>query len=123
VKKNLARISLGIVVVLLLLTHVADRLRVPFVDSLEAIIYDARLKLTMPRTQNSCCDTRSGASFHTALALYRKQEWNMAEQRIRQLKEIAPANRLHDVFLERIAFLRVNPPGPARDGTFTFQSK
>jgi hypothetical protein len=53
VKKNLARISLGIVVVLLLLTHVADRLRVPFVDSLEAIIYDARLKLTMPRTQDS----------------------------------------------------------------------
>ena len=47
----------------------------------------------------------------------------MAEQRNRQLKEIAPANRLHDVFLERIAFLRVNPPGPAWDGTFTFQSK
>jgi adenylate cyclase len=61
--------------------------------------------------------------FHAALALYRTQEWNMAEQRIRQLKEIAPTNRLHDVFLERIAFLRLNPPGPAWDGTFTFQSK
>jgi hypothetical protein len=47
----------------------------------------------------------------------------MAEQKIRQLKEIAPVNRLHDVFLERgVAFLRETRPGAAWDGTFTFQS-
>lgn len=52
-RKNTARIAIGLVVVLLLLAHVADRLRIPFIDNLEAIIYDARLRLTMPRTQDS----------------------------------------------------------------------
>lgn len=51
-RNNSARIALGFAVVLILLAHVADRLRVPFIDSLEAIIYDARLRLTMPRTQD-----------------------------------------------------------------------
>jgi hypothetical protein len=46
----------------------------------------------------------------------------MAEQKIRQLKEIDPVNRLHDVFLERVTFLRETRPGAAWDGTFTFQS-
>src|SRR4029079_182897 len=36
----------------MLLAHVTDRLRVPFIDSLETLIYDARLRLTMPRTQD-----------------------------------------------------------------------
>ncbi|MGZ5232246.1 MAG: hypothetical protein ACXWC3_19690 [Burkholderiales bacterium] len=46
----------------------------------------------------------------------------MAEQKIRQLKEISPVNRLHDVFLERVAFLRVSRRAAAWDGAFTFQS-
>jgi len=48
--KNKARIGIGLLIVLLLLAHVADRNRIPFVDNLEANIYDARLRLTMPRT-------------------------------------------------------------------------
>jgi adenylate cyclase len=52
-KKNKLRIELGLVLVVMLLAHVADRLRIPFVDNLESIIYDARLRLTMPRTQDS----------------------------------------------------------------------
>jgi adenylate cyclase len=50
VKKNRLRVALGLVVVLVLLAHVADRLRIPFIDNLESIIYDARLRFTMPRT-------------------------------------------------------------------------
>jgi hypothetical protein len=46
----------------------------------------------------------------------------MAEPKIRQLKEIAPVNALHDVFLELVASLRVSQPGAEWDGTFTFQS-
>ena len=52
-RKNKLRVALGLAIVLMLLAHVADRLRVPFIDSLESIIYDARLRLTMPRTQDS----------------------------------------------------------------------
>jgi adenylate cyclase len=63
------------------------------------------------------------ARFQDALEVYRKQEWDMAEQRLLELKRGAPDSRLYDVFLERIAFLRVNPPGPNWDGAFTFQSK
>jgi adenylate cyclase len=63
------------------------------------------------------------AFFHEALALYRKQEWEMAEQRLHELKKMSPADRLYDAFLERIAFLRANPPGDSWDGAFTFQTK
>jgi adenylate cyclase len=61
--------------------------------------------------------------FHEALELYRKQEWDMAEQRLLRLKAMAPDARLYDTFLERIALLRSNPPGPGWDGAFTFQTK
>src|SRR6185295_16664524 len=44
--------------------------------------------------------------FHEALELYRRQEWDMAEQRLLELKRNAPNARLYDVFLERIALLR-----------------
>ncbi len=47
-KKHRGRIAIGLILVLALLAHVADRLRIPFIDNLEAIIYDARLRLTMP---------------------------------------------------------------------------
>jgi adenylate cyclase len=50
VKKHRLRIAMGLLLVLALLAHVADRLRIPFIDNLEAIIYDARLRLTMPGT-------------------------------------------------------------------------
>lgn len=52
-RKNKLRIAIGLAIVLMLLAHVADRLRVPFIDNLESIIYDARLRLTMPRTQDN----------------------------------------------------------------------
>ena len=61
--------------------------------------------------------------FHNALELYRKQEWDMAEQTLLELKKIAPDTRLYDTFLERITFLRANLPEPGWDGAFTFQTK
>jgi adenylate cyclase len=63
------------------------------------------------------------ALFQEALELYRKQEWDMAELRLLRLKTISPESRLYDTFLERIAFLRANPPVPGWDGAFTFHSK
>jgi adenylate cyclase len=61
--------------------------------------------------------------FNEAVELYRKQQWNLAEQRLVGLRTNSPGCRLYDVFLERTAFLRIHPPPPAWDGAFTFQSK
>jgi len=61
--------------------------------------------------------------YREALQLYRKQEWQMAEHRLLELKRLQPEVTLYEVFIERIAFLRANPPGPGWDGAFTFQTK
>ncbi len=49
-KKNIVRIGLGLVLLLAFLGHAAKYYRLPLVDRLEAIVYDTRLALTMPRT-------------------------------------------------------------------------
>jgi adenylate cyclase len=48
VKKHLVRNALGLLVVLFFIGHAANWYHIPIVDNLEAIAYDARLKLTMP---------------------------------------------------------------------------
>lgn len=47
-KKHLIRFALGLVVVLVFLANAADVIRIPFVERLELMLYDARLHLTMP---------------------------------------------------------------------------
>jgi adenylate cyclase len=49
VKKHLLRIGLGLLIVALFLGHVLRFYTIPFVDRMELISYDARLRLTMPR--------------------------------------------------------------------------
>ncbi|HEX6829738.1 MAG TPA: adenylate/guanylate cyclase domain-containing protein [Burkholderiales bacterium] len=49
-RKQAIRIGLGLGLLLLLLGHAAQRYEIPFVNQLDAIIYDYRLRLTMPRT-------------------------------------------------------------------------
>ena len=49
-KKNFARIATGVVIVVLFLGHTISLFRLPLLDNLEAIVYDTRLRLTMPRT-------------------------------------------------------------------------
>jgi len=48
-KKHLVRIALGLVVVLVFTGHATGHFPIPFVDRLENIVYDARLRLTMAR--------------------------------------------------------------------------
>jgi adenylate cyclase len=52
IRKHLARIIIGLVVVLVFLVHTVELwgLRLPLLDRFEAIIYDTRLRLTMPQT-------------------------------------------------------------------------
>jgi adenylate cyclase len=52
IKKHLARVLIGLIVVVVFLVHAVGLwgLQLPLLETLEAIIYDTRLKLTMPRT-------------------------------------------------------------------------
>ena len=48
-KQHIVRISLGIAVLLIFLGHAAEIFNIRLIGQLDAIIYDARLRLTMPR--------------------------------------------------------------------------
>ena len=52
VKKHLARMIIGLAVVVVFLSHAIELrgLRLPLLANLEAIVYDTRLRLTMPQT-------------------------------------------------------------------------
>lgn len=52
--RHLARIIIGLVVVVVFLVHTVELwgLRMPILDQLESIIYDTRLRLTMPQTMD-----------------------------------------------------------------------
>jgi adenylate cyclase len=49
-RKRLARIAVGLVLVLVFLGHAAGYYTLPLLSNLEAIVYDTRLRLTMPGT-------------------------------------------------------------------------
>jgi adenylate cyclase len=53
VKKHVVRIALGLLAVLCILGHTARYYRIPFIPTLEAVLYDTRLRLTMPRTTDA----------------------------------------------------------------------
>ena len=58
------------------------------------------------------------------LRLYRAQDWDQAELQLLNLQKMAPGNTLYSqTFVERIAYLRANPPGKDWDGAFTFKTK
>ena len=61
--------------------------------------------------------------FHKAIASYRKQRWDEAEELLRSLSHAAPDNKLYKVYLKRVAFFRDNTPGPAWNGTWVFTTK
>jgi adenylate cyclase len=63
--------------------------------------------------------------FEKALSAYRQQDWNSAESQFKdlQLHYADTGEVLYDLYLERIALLRDNPPGDQWDGAFTFTKK
>ena len=60
--------------------------------------------------------------FTEALAAYRAQQWDQAEASLHELAAEQPA-KLYELYLERIAYLRVNPPTEAWDGVWVYESK
>jgi adenylate cyclase len=61
--------------------------------------------------------------FQQALRLYRKQEWDKAELQLLNLLKAAARTRLYEVYVERVAYYRNNPPGDNWDGVFVFRTK
>ncbi|MBI5006927.1 MAG: adenylate/guanylate cyclase domain-containing protein [Nitrosomonadales bacterium] len=61
--------------------------------------------------------------FQQVLRLYRKQEWDKAELQLYNLLKIAPKTKLYEVYAERVAYYRNNPPGENWDGVFVFKTK
>jgi len=62
-------------------------------------------------------------SYETALACYRKQDWDGAEAAFRACLEVVPADRPSQVMLDRIAAFRETPPEADWDGVWVALSK
>jgi len=58
-----------------------------------------------------------------ALALYRAQRWDAAEAAFQALAGQEPERRIYQVYLERIAHFREEPPPADWDGVFTHKEK
>jgi adenylate cyclase len=61
--------------------------------------------------------------WNQALRLYRQQDWDRAEVQLLSLRKRAPDSELYDLFIERIAHHRAQPPGEGWDGAWTFANK
>lgn len=61
--------------------------------------------------------------YRETLKLYRNQNWDIAEMQFINLRNMNPERYLYQMYIERIAYFRQNPPGSDWDGVFTFKTK
>lgn len=61
--------------------------------------------------------------YKTALAYYRSQNWDMAELQFLALVKNGRAKVLYEMYAERVAYFRREPPAADWDGVFTFKTK
>jgi adenylate cyclase len=61
--------------------------------------------------------------YQQALKLYRKQDWDQAELQMYNLQRMYPECKLYQVYVERAAHFRSNPPAADWDGVFEFKTK
>ena len=61
--------------------------------------------------------------FAKALRHYREQEWDGAEEKFKEILNKIPEDVPAQLYLQRIANLRQEPPGPNWDGVFTMKRK
>jgi len=60
--------------------------------------------------------------WHQFLRTYRSQDWDQAEVTLLNLSRLAP-RKLYDIYAERIAHYRKEPPGEGWDGVWKFETK
>jgi adenylate cyclase len=95
-----------------------DRVRVKGKDRGVTIFEPLGLTEELPREVLE----RAGR-FQHFLSLYRDQDWDEAEAILHELLVAEPGCFLYNLYLERIAHFRENPPGEDWDGVFTFMTK
>lgn len=61
--------------------------------------------------------------FHEFRRLYCSQDWDQAESQLMNLQRMSPNTRLYEIYAERVAYFRKNPPPADWDGVFVFQTK
>jgi adenylate cyclase len=61
--------------------------------------------------------------FRRALLLYRRQNWDEAQEALEVLLNEDPGVYLYELYLERIEIFRSDPPGDYWDGVFTHETK
>ncbi len=61
--------------------------------------------------------------FRAALERYHAQDWDGAERQLGALHTRSPQMKLYELYLERVAHFRANPPGEGWDGVFIFTTK
>ena len=66
---------------------------------------------------------KSIKTYHHALELYRAQKWDDAEKTLFELQQQEPEQKIYQIYLDRIAYFRNNPPGDNWDGVFTHLGK
>lgn len=63
------------------------------------------------------------ARYRGALKMYRGQQWDSAEAEFFSLSRGSHPHPVYELYLERIAYFRKNPPGADWSGVFTFKTK
>ena len=66
---------------------------------------------------------RWAEEFRRALFLYRRQQWDEAQEALEILLNEDPGGYLYELYLERITIFRETPPGEYWDGVFTHETK
>jgi adenylate cyclase len=61
--------------------------------------------------------------WNQTLVYYRSQQWDLAELQLLNLQKMDPEVDLYDIYLERIAIFRKEPPGEGWDGVWKFETK
>ena len=61
--------------------------------------------------------------WNRALRAYRVQDWDQTDMQLLNLQRLAPGSHLYEVYAERVAHYRKNPPGPDWDGVWKFETK
>jgi len=60
--------------------------------------------------------------WHQALRAYRNQDWDQVEVALMNLSRLAP-RQLYEIYAERVAHYRKEPPGEGWDGAWKFETK
>ncbi|MCX7192812.1 MAG: adenylate/guanylate cyclase domain-containing protein, partial [Proteobacteria bacterium] len=61
--------------------------------------------------------------FHEMRSRYLVQDWDQAEMLLKNLQQKSPDCKLYEIYAERVAHFRANPPPADWDGVYVFQTK